>query len=258
MEKGDTMKKLLLLTLLLFLLISLGEYVLLAEENNNPDLQLIKTYEEDVTGDGLKEIIELKGVLFSPDSTYYRDIVAIITSSENQVWEIPYMGGYEPTLTFIDLNHDKVNDIFFQSATGGSGGLYQYHLHTLIQNKLSEIPLPEQPFVKGKFLENFKVEVTISPDMEPAIVDVSNRADDYIRLGIYRKDGKLLKETSAMVDPIAFFEPKLISKSKGYGLKSYQQVSGAYHADQLGTIESLWYFDRDKWILLKTQWMPSE
>jgi hypothetical protein len=251
------MRNLSQVVLLTMLLIGLVNYSINAEENNKSEHKVIKTYEEDVTGDGLKEIIELKGVLFSPDSKYYRDIVAVITSSDNQVWEIPYMGGYDPKLTFIDLNHDKVNDIFFQSPTGGSGGLYQYHLHTLIQNKLSEIPLPEQPFVKGKFLENFQLEIIISPNMEPTIIDVQNRADEYVRLGIYSKDGKLLKETSAMVDPIAFFEPKLISKSKGYGLKSYQQVSGAYHADQIGTVESLWYFDRDKWILLQTKWMPS-
>jgi len=245
-------------TTLLILFICLDIYSIHAiEENTNSELQIIKTYEEDVTGNGLKEIIELKGVLFSPDSNYYRDIEAVITSSENKVWEIPYMGGYDPSISFIDLNHDKVNDIFFQSATGGSGGLYQYYLHTLVKNKLSEIPLPEQPFVKGKFLDDFKIEVKISPDMEPNIVDLQTRKDEYIRLGLYSKDGKLIKETSAMVDPIAFFEPKFISKSKGYGLKSYQQVSGAYHADQIGTVETLWYYDRDKWIILQTKWMPN-
>ncbi|WP_047983637.1 hypothetical protein [Ornithinibacillus californiensis] len=243
----------------IILLLILDNYSITAEETDvNSELEVIQTYEEDVTGNGLKEIIELKGVLFSPESNYYRDIIAVITSSENQVWEIPYMGGYNPTLKFLDLNHDKVNDIFFQSATGGSGGLYQYHLHTLIQNKLSEIPLPEQPFVKGKFLDDFQVEVTISPNMEPSIINVQDRRSDYIRLGIYSEDGKLTKNISAMVDPIAFLEPKFISKTKGYGLKSFQQVSGAYHADQLGTVESLWYFDRDKWILLQTKWMPSK
>lgn len=245
--------------LLLLLFLSLDIYSINGQENNeNPEFEVIKTYEEDLTGNGVKEVIELKGMLFSPDSNYYRDLVAVITTSENNVWEIPYMGGYNPNLAFIDLNHDKVNDIFFQSATGGSGGLYQYHLHTLIHNKLAELPLPEQPFVKGKFQDGFKVEVTISPDLEPTIVNVKDKEDEYVRLGIYNKEGKLLQKTSAMVDPIAFLEPKFISKSKGYGLKSYQQVSGAYHADQLGTVESLWYFDRDKWILLQTKWMPSK
>ncbi|WP_010097085.1 hypothetical protein [Ornithinibacillus scapharcae] len=251
------MKKFAVTFLFLFLIGHTDDYTIFAKEKSDSELKIIKTYEEDITGNGLKEIIELKGILFSPDSNYYRDIKAIITSSENQTWEIPYMGGYDPTLKFIDLNHDKVNDIFFQSATGGSGGLYQFHLHTLVKNKLSEIPLPEQPFVKGKFLDNFKIEVTISPDIEKKIVEVSKRRADYIRLGIYSQDGKLLKDTSVMVDPIAFLEPVFISKSKGYGLKSYQQVSGAYHADRLGTVESLWYYDRDKWILLQTKWMPS-
>ncbi|MBC5638168.1 hypothetical protein H8S33_15335 [Ornithinibacillus sp. BX22] len=252
------MKKLAYPLLVFVILFILGAYSInAAEYDTKSELHVIKTYEEDVTGNGLKEVIELKGILFSPDSNYYRDIVAVITSSENHVWEIPYMGGYNPTLKFIDLNHDKVNNIFFQSSTGGSGGLYQYHLHTLIQNKLTELPLPEQPFVKGGFLDSFKVEITISPNTKPTIVNVQDRKEEYIRLGIYSEEGKVIKKTSTMVDPIAFFEPKFISKSKGYGLKSYQQVSGANHADQLGTVESLWYYDRDKWILLQTKWMPS-
>ncbi|GGA76337.1 hypothetical protein [Ornithinibacillus halotolerans] len=252
------MKRITISVLVLCLLFLMDNYSIYSEENPAPTLNVIKNYEEDVTGNGLKEIIELKGLLFSPDSNYYKDIKAVITSSENQIWEIPYLGGYEPSLTFIDLNHDKVNDVFFQSASGGSGGLYQYQLHTLIHNKLSEIPLPEQPYVIGKFQDNYVVEVTYSPNSKPINVDVKHRKEDYTRLGIYSKDGKLTKPLSAMVAPIAYFEPKFISKTKGYGLKSYQQVSGAFHADQLGTVESLWYYDRDKWILLQAKWMPSK
>lgn len=251
------MKKFALTILLIIIIGHMDDHTSNADENKHSELKVIKTYEEDITGNGLKEIIELKGILFSSDSNYYRDIKAVITSSENQTWEISYMGGYDPTLKFIDINHDKVNDIFFQSATGGSGGLYQFHIHTLVKNKLSEIPLPKQPFVKGKFLDNFRIEINISPDIETTIIDISKRKSEYIRLGIYSQDGKLLKSTSAMVDPIAFLEPIFISKSKGYGLKSYQQISGAYHADRLGTVESLWYYDRDKWILLQTKWMPN-
>ncbi|MUK90765.1 hypothetical protein GMD78_20640 [Ornithinibacillus sp. L9] len=228
------------------------------EKQEPPEHKLIESYQEDVTGDGHKEEIKLKGTLFSPESNYYRDIVAEITNHENKTWEINYGGGYDPTIQFIDFNHDKVNEIFYQSPTGGSGGLHHYKLHTLIQYNLVDIPLPKQEYVKGSFEDEFKVEINFSPTQEPTIVDVKSRSDNYIQQGIYDQKGKLLKKTSVMVDPIAFFEPVFISNSKGYGLKSYQQISGAFHADQLGTIESLWYYERDKWIILKTEWVPTE
>lgn len=222
-----------------------------------PDSILIETYQADVTGDGENNTIELKGKLFAPDAQYYQDIWAEIRSSDKEEWKINYGGGYEPKLQFIDLDHDGIKDIFYQSPTGGSGGLYTSFLHTLANQELKEIPLPEQRYVSGNFEENFQVIIEIVPNGKPIVMDVKDHAEDYIRLGIYDKKGNLLKPTSLMIDPIAFYEPISISESKGYGLKSYQQISGAYHADRLGTIETLWYFENGEWIILQTNWVES-
>ncbi|MBY7143919.1 hypothetical protein KFZ56_12855 [Virgibacillus sp. NKC19-3] len=240
----------------LFLLFIMHPNAVGAESNTEP--VLIETYEADVTGDGQSEIIELKGILFSSDTNYYREVWIDITSVHDEQWTITYEGGYDPAIQFIDLNHDEVQDIFYQSATGGSGGLYNYQLHTLKNEKVKEIPLPEQLHLRGKFMDDFKIEIQLSPDSEPYIVDVRDRSEEYIQLDIYDDEGRLLEATSVMIDPIAFFEPVLLSKSKGYGLKSYQQISGAYHADQLGTVETLWYYENDEWIILQTEWVPSK
>lgn len=229
-----------------------------SNENNAPSSKQLSKDTEDITGDSQKETILLKGILFSDDTDYFRDTWTTITSTKERKWKIPYPGGYDPKLQFIDLNHDNVNDIFYQSATGGNGGLYYYKLHTLKNKKLNEIKLPEQYYIKAEFKDDYKVEVQISPEKEPNIVDVENRASEYIQLDIYNKQGKLLKKTSAIIDPIAYFKPVLISDTKEYGLKSYQQINGAYHGDQLGTIETLWYYEKDKWIILQTKWVPSK
>ncbi|MFD1040164.1 hypothetical protein ACFQ3N_17465 [Virgibacillus byunsanensis] len=250
------MKQILYITGVLFISTQfLNTQHVVAEPSN--DQQLIETYQEDITGDGQKDDIKLEGILFSPDTTYYRSLWVDITTSRKSEWTINYEGGYDPSIQFIDLNHDDVNDIFFQSATGGSGGLYNYYLHTLANEKVKEIPLPEPDFIKGQFIDDFKAELTIAPGEKPLILNLEEKASEYIQLDIYNKKGRLMEETSLMIDPIAFFEPISISKSKGYGLKSYQQVSGAYHADQLGTIETLWYFEDDIWTNVKTQWVPA-
>ncbi|ASN07336.1 hypothetical protein CFK40_07860 [Virgibacillus necropolis] len=223
-----------------------------------PNSITIHTYKEDVTGDGQTDTILLKAIPFSNDSAYYQKIWAVIKDSHSKEWKIQYEGGYEPTLQFYDLNHDKITDIYYQSPTGGSGGLYNYQLNTLKNGKLKEIPLPTQRYVKGKFMDNFKAVLSLTPRSKEISINVKDRSEDYIRLGLYSENGDLLKPTTLMIDPIAFYEPVLISKSKGYGLKSYQQISGAYHADQLGTIETLWYYEKGKWIILTTEWVPSD
>jgi len=61
-----------------------------------------------------------------------------------------------------------------------------------------------------------------------------------------------------MIDPIAFFQIVKINGKAGYGLKSYRQVSGAYHADGIGTIEVLSYFENGDWSTIKVEWKPSK
>lgn len=221
------------------------------------DAVLIKEYTEDITGDGETDSIKLYGILFSPDSKYFKEVYTIITSNEED-WRINYQGGYDPALQFVDLNHDGINDIFYQSATGGSGGLYNSQLDTIAGGRIVNIPLPTQDYVKGHFEDGFNAVIEIFPNKKPIVMNVEQRKEDYIRLGIYDVEGKLLKQTELMVDPIAFFEPVLISDSKGYGLKSYKQISGAYHADQLGVLETIWYYENDKWLILQTDWKEAK
>lgn len=218
---------------------------------------LIESVNQDVVGDGSLQTIDLYGILFNPDSKYFRDIYAVIRQDQ-QEWRINYHGGYEPKIRFIDLNHDGIVDIFYQSPTGGSGGLNTSSLDTLAKGKLENIPLPEQEGVKGYFDDGFHVVIELAPKMKPIVLNVEDRKDEYIRLGIFNDEGKLLKSTSLMIDPIAFFEPVEISKKQGYGLKSYKQVSGAFHADQLGMVETLWYYEENRWMILQTKWSEAE
>jgi hypothetical protein len=222
-----------------------------------PETAELESFEADVTGDGQDEQIILKGVPFSAESRYFRDVWAEISNDLDESWSISYEGGYEPALQLVDLNGDGVKDIFYQSATGGSGGIHHYQLSTLRNSELNDIDLPEQEYLEGAFDDNFTVIFRLSPSHKPIEIDVSARKDEYIRHGIYDEEGILLVPTSVMIDPIAFYEPLLISKSKGYGLKSYQQISGAYHADQLGTVETLWYYEKGEWIILQTEWVPA-
>lgn len=213
---------------------------------------LIETYYEDVTGNGVKEKIDLFGVRFNENTNYYKDIFITI-NSQTKKWKINYGGGYSPQLQFIDINHDQINDVFFQSDTGNSDGLHHTRISTVKHGDIQDIPLPSQ-HVTGIFKDYFQIELRITP-LKPQIIDISDHKTDYIRLDIYNNEEKLLKRNMIpLIDPIAYFEPINIRTDKGFGLKSFQQINGAKQTDHLGTVETLWYFENESWVILKTVW----
>ncbi|MBS4219345.1 hypothetical protein KHA96_13545 [Bacillus sp. FJAT-49711] len=217
----------------------------------------ILEYHHDVTGDGIPEKITVYGIPFKDNKDYYQEVWAEINVKGNPKVTINYEGGFEPKLEFADLNHDGVDDILYSSATGGSGGLYNYALHTVKDGKLYELPLPEPIDIESSFENNFQAIMKIQGIHNPIHLDLSSRKADYIRLGLYQKNGVLNEPTELMIDPIALFKIVKIKGKEGYGLKSYRQVSGAYHADGIGTVEVLSYFEDGKWNTIDVQWKPS-
>lgn len=213
----------------------------------------IKTYKKDVTGDDKRDIIKLNAIPFEPDALFLKQIWATITTSEGSKLRIDYEGGYEPEITFADLNHDGVKDLLYRAATGGSGGLYDNALHTAKGGKVQELDLPSGITIDAHFENQYKGVISFPDTQQSYTVDLSDRKDDYERLGIFTK-GILNEPTELMVAPIAFFEPTKIRGKKGKGLKGYQQISGAYRADGVGTATSYWYYEDGKWTLMKIVW----
>ncbi|MCJ7840166.1 hypothetical protein MUB24_04415 [Lederbergia sp. NSJ-179] len=218
----------------------------------------ILEYKHDVTGDGKPDEIMVYGIPFKGGSPYYQKVWAEIITSEGQKLKIDYEGGYEPKLDFADLNHDGVKDILYSSATGGSGGIYNYALHTAKGGKVKEIPLPTPLAIQGYFDQDFVAVIKI-PGMKNAItLDLWSRRKDYISTGLYQKNGQLNEPTELMIDPIAFFEVIKIKDKEGFGLKGYRQISGAYHADQLGVVETEWYFENGEWHPVHIEWKATD
>jgi hypothetical protein len=224
-----------------------------AEEHDRPNVMAIVTYEEDVTGDKNKDTITLWGKPFEPGALFYKEIWAEIKTSEEKEFRIDYEGGYEPEIEFVDLDHDGVRDLLESSATGGSGGLYNYSLYTLAGSQKKEIAMPPDLSIEAYFENGYKGIITFNDTNESFTVNLSNRKEDYERLGIFQ-DGKLNEPTEMMVIPYAMFEPVKIKGEEGRGLRGVQRVSGAYQADAVGDVYSYWYYENGKWNLTDIQW----
>lgn len=218
-------------------------------EDNSEEV-LIHEYAEDVTGSGVKDTIQLYGVLLSSDSAYYRDIYAVIETKDQQTWTINYQGGYEPQLYFMDITQNGINDILFQSEDIHDDGSSHSDLHTIHHNQVKQQTLPTLTMT-GEFGDNFQATFNITPNEAPVTLDLKNRANKYIQSGIFNDQGKLLKEITLNTQHISSIEPLYISQSKGYGLKTLQTLLGADDNDELGKIETLWYYENNNWIILQ-------
>ncbi|WP_456271224.1 hypothetical protein [Bacillus sp. AK031] len=223
------------------------------QEQTQPNVMAITAYEKDVTGDKAKDTITLWGKPFEPGALFYKEIWAEIKTSEGKEFRIDYEGGYEPQILFHDLNHDRVKDLLQSSATGGSGGLYNYSLYTLADNRKKDIGMPPALSIDAFFENEYKGVITFNDTNESFTVDLSDRKDDYERLGIYQ-DGKLNEPMEMMVIPYAMFEPVKIKGKEGLGLRGVQRISGAYQADAIGNVYSFWYYENEKWNLTDILW----
>lgn len=238
------------LTCLLFLIIP--QISIKAE---NEDVSLINSYEEDLTGDGFHEQFTLNGILLSDESKFYRDIWLDISSPFSKQWKISLESGYNPELKLIDLNHDNTFDLFYKVAKNEESTHSVYQLYTVKNGVIKQLPIPKHNHIQARLLDDFKVEITLNPNMKPIIKDISS--DDmikYIDQNLYEEDGKLIEDKRIKITPITLLEPVLISESKGYGLKSNQHIKGLDENDILGEIETLWYYQKDNWIILKSEW----
>lgn len=255
-ERGRVrMKKEYLLALCAFFFMSLSTVAIThAGESAALKEKVIHVYKEDVTGDKKLDKIELKGIQMESNSQYMKKVWAKIISSNKTEFRIDYEQGYEPKIEFVDLNHDGVKDLLESSATGGSGGIYNYSLTTIKDGQEAEIPLPPQLDLQGHFENNFKATLIIPETKETVKLNLSDRKNDYIQSGLYQANGQLNEPTELMIDPVALYKVVKVKNKEGYGLKSFRQISGAYHADGLGTVTSTWYYEDGKWQLINALW----
>lgn len=244
------------LILITIFLLSFTDFLLPTNTSGHNNEELIMKYEEDITGDGNKETIELKGIRLSTNTDYYREVWIDIESKQQQNWQITYQGGYNPHLDFIDLNNDQVNDIFYQSSSDDQYIKSTYHIHTLKDGQVNEMALPKQNHITSEFIDQFKISIQLSPTTDPITLSIESESDYYIKNGVYNEQGKLLKEKSATLNPSINIEPLLISARNGYGLVTQQNIVDTFNKDDLTTIETFWHFEDNQWTILKSKLDP--
>ena len=224
-----------------------------AETKLPDDALILGTVEADVTGDGLVDIVYLTGRRIHSGSIYSDDLSLSVKSgadSNFKTHSFSRLGGYRTNLFAGDFSGDKVADVYLEVESGGSGGWSYHNIVSFSGNQTKEIfgnDNNQSRSIKGEFVDGLKVELTNLANDKKVAIDVSDRLQDYLRLGIYGEDGIVKKETQTMMAPFSRLTPIDQDNDGIFELKGIQRISGAYRADGIADVESVLKYKDDYW-----------
>ncbi|WP_080846063.1 hypothetical protein [Cytobacillus gottheilii] len=215
--------------------------------NENDKMNTVFEAEQDVSGDGKPDYIYINGLPYDEGAGFLKETKLEIQASNGKTYTKELAAGYEPSIVFEDLNHDDVKDMLIMIPTGGSGGLSHYFLYTLKDFDLKDLGIPEGLIASSQFLDDYKAKLEIQDTGQTFEFDLKERKKEYDRLGLYQ-NGKINEPLELMIDAYGSLKPILLENGQ-YGLRAVQGISGAYHADGIGYIESTWLYEEGKWVL---------
>ncbi len=207
----------------------------------------------DVTGDAIEDNIFLIGRKAKPDAIYADQIDIIVQNGAtgNQVsTQLENFGGYEAKLFVGDFDGDKISDVMVSAPTGGSGGIVGHVIATFSGAEPKVIFAEKNnggAKFTGRFVDGFKAELVNENTGRSTIVDLSANKDRYLGSNVYSPEGKLLKEVKPYSYPFSVIEPIDFSRNGTYELRGHQRVVGAYNADLVANVTSIWKYEDNEW-----------
>ena len=214
---------------------------------------IIDFKQSDVTGDGILDNIYLVGTKSSgTDSPLVGDIALIvqdgITGSYTKV-SLKENSGYNPTMFIGDFTGDRINDILVSIDSGGSGAIGYYYVYSFVNNspkKLFDFEKFNQEYeYEVNYKDNYIVEVISKKLNTRYMIDIRYKGKEYLS-EIYDENGKLKEPIEGWVDPISGLYPVDFQRDGIYELYTFQRISGRYHADALGYVQTSLEWDKSK------------
>jgi hypothetical protein len=244
------MKKELLFAFMALFLMSLTAITGVYANENDPKMVQLVHQQEDINGDGQKDVISLQGLPYQKNDIVYKGFSLTIKLSNGKTYKEKLTYGLDPQLNLIDINHDGNKDVFISIPTGQSGGMSKHYLYTSKENQFSNIPIPELE-VQGQFKNGYKAMISIPATKESFVFDLMIRKEMYESLGMYH-NGKLNEPTELMILPYGKLKP-LSTKGLDFGLKGVQMISGTSKTDKIAYVETSWYYRDGDWKLINTE-----
>lgn len=208
----------------------------------------------DITGDGVADRLILAGSKETISANYFRNLALAFMDGATGKKDVQSlsMAGYSPQIKPVFLLSKETPAFLVSAPTGGSGGI--------VDNRIVSFAggLPQILFnannnkglsIEGIFLPDYQVRITFLELGQSITFDRTYAKADYQRLGLYTEDGIPTgkKGGTPWIDPFSALTV-VDSNQDGFDeLRGIQQLSGAYHADRLGTVTSIWFYENGQW-----------
>lgn len=210
----------------------------------------------DVNGDNIPDYVYLTGIR-TPNSPFIQNITLNIKDGKTgikQSHKLRSDAGYSPTLFLGDFTGDKINDILISIASGGSGGIMFYYLFSDVNNNIELIfdyeDYNNKYTYKVEYKDNYQVLVENLELKTRYIIDITYKGVEYLN-EIYKPNGELKAPIEGWVDPLSGLYPVDFDGNRIYELLGYQSISGRYHADSLGYVQSILKWNGKKFYLME-------
>ncbi|MCL6570854.1 MAG: hypothetical protein K6T88_04120 [Bacillus sp. (in: Bacteria)] len=247
-------KRMLIMFSVFFLLSTIPISGVYAVKETTKEITISKL-KEDITGDGKKETIHLKGSPYQAnpnnEGAYFKFLTIEVASSDNKTYKFSLDSGSKASLQLIDLNNDGVKDLFASVLTGGSEGTTLHFLYSLKDFIYADLTVPNHLEIDSRFLDGYKAEIKITKTNETFLFDLKDREKYYKQLGIYSNQ-KLNEPMELKVNPYNILKPVYL-KGGELGLKGIQRVTGVANTDAIAYVKSTWYFDFGNWKLVNLE-----
>ncbi|MGM0471822.1 MAG: hypothetical protein ACQEQI_06025 [Bacillota bacterium] len=241
---------------------SINRQDLITQLNLDEEIEIILSKSEDVTGDEVKDKIILTGKRAAEKSPFFDDLTIVVQDGESKEYsQATYenFSGYEPKILIKDFSGDKVGDVMVTASSGGSGGIVN-HLIATFQDNQAQVIFDDQDNqgvkVAGTFMPDFKAKLKFEDINKEAILDLTFNKDKYIKRRIYNEDGLLVKrmKITPYSDPFSSLEAIDYNGDGTYELRGHQRIVGAYGADKISEVESIWQYQDNNWDLKELQY----
>lgn len=221
-------------------------------KTNNP--YIVFAARGDVTGDGIKDYIYLRGIS-KEDSPFVQRITLVIKDGRTaSTVTVPLKtdAGYSPRIFLGDFTGNGVYDILISITSGGSGGIIYYYIYSALNN-IPKLLFDYEAFNEKYqyqviYKDNYKVELINTTRKIRYIIDISYRDKEYLD-EIYNPDGSLKAPVEGFINPLSGLYPIDFDSNDVYELLGYQRISGRYAADALGYLQTSLEWDKNQFIV---------
>ncbi len=215
--------------------------------------RIITSLTGDVNGDKHPDAVYLRGIGFSQEG--YKDITLNVVDGKTKkttTIDLSENMGYMPYLFLGDFTGDKNEDILIKIDSGGSGGFVYGYIYSFVVNKpvllISTEEINNKYTYTVNYKDNYNVEVISNALKTVYLVNIEYKGAEYLS-EIYDQDGKLKKNIEGFSIPVSEFTPIGSNDNGRYSLFVIQGIAGQYDADRVCSEESIFDFEKDKFVL---------